>query len=117
MGILGVFGGSVGEHERKSGAGRLILKRFVPDPDETGDSGFDVEFVLESVEDEAAIEASLERGVTACVRPCVGSGFDSGVGTGGGEAVGVNICAKSGPGSLGVGLGESEGVKSRWAGR
>ena len=117
---MGNFGKSVGEHERESCAGRLILgrlilERFVPDPDETGGSSFDVELVPESVEDEELMEANLGRGVTPGVRPCVGSAF--GVDTGGGEAVGVNICAKSGPGSFGVGSGDSDGVKSRSASR
>lgn len=117
LGFLVVFGKSAGEHGCESGAGRLILERLVPDPDERGGSGFDAELVPESVEDEELVEGSLGRGVTACGRPCVGFGFDSGVGAGGGEAVGVNICAKSGPGSLGVGLGDSDGVKRRCAGR
>jgi hypothetical protein len=66
------------------------------------------------VEDEAVVEAGFGRGMTLCLRLYVGSGTVSGVSTGGGEAVGINICAKCGLGRRK--LGRQRGCKSRCAG-
>jgi hypothetical protein len=54
------------------------------------------------------VEAGFGRGMTLCLRPYVGAGTVSGVSTGEGEAVGINICAKSGSGKAQA----YEGVKS-----
>ena len=113
FGVLGVLGESENEDERVSGAGRLALC-FVPDPDGMGSCSLEVEPALERiVEDEAVEEVCLVSEVPVRVKPYIRSGFDPGAGPGGGEAVGVNICAKSSPGILVAGLGDSEGVKSK----